>query len=142
MAGDLPGLETTPELLVALGVLEEIGSLLQGLGVSDESFREIVAAVRLVDAETVSAIHAHRVKELSPYYPESFQAEEGGLEAAERRLRAPIPAKRDLEPLPVVHMMPPAGSGLTSCCGRTPFELGGGQLTREEEYVNCPGSGV
>jgi hypothetical protein len=139
MAGDMPELETTPELLAALDALDEIGSIFLGFGVAEESFREIVAAVRLVDAETVGAIHARRVREMGPHYPESFQAEEDGLEAAEQRLRAPMPARRDLEPLPVVHMVPPVGSSLTLCCGRVPFELVGDQLTREEKYVNCPG---
>lgn len=39
---------------------------------------------------------------------------------------------------PVVHRCPPPGWGITPCCGRTPFELGGtDQLTEDEELVTC-----
>lgn len=139
MAGDPPGLETTPELLAALDALDNVEASIRGIGVHRCLVEEIVAAVRLVDAETVGAIHARRVREMGPNYPESFQAEEDGLEAAEQRLRASMPARRDLEPLPVVHMVPPVGSSLTPCCGQALFELGSVQFTREEKYVNCPG---
>ena len=39
----------------------------------------------------------------------------------------------------VVHGCPPDGSGLTPCCGRTPFELPLGDRISSEAPVTCPG---
>jgi len=42
----------------------------------------------------------------------------------------------------VVHGCPPDGSGLTPCCGRTPFELPLGDRISSEAPVTCPGAAV
>lgn len=36
----------------------------------------------------------------------------------------------------IIHMGPPDGSGLTPCCGKTPFEIGG-RITLHPELVTC-----
>lgn len=39
----------------------------------------------------------------------------------------------------IVHITPPQGSGLTPCCGKTPFELPRtDQMTTEHTDVTCP----
>lgn len=43
------------------------------------------------------------------------------------------------DPKEVVHGCPPDGSGLTPCCGRTPFELPLGDRISSEAPVTCPG---
>ncbi|MEE1763689.1 hypothetical protein [Streptomyces sp. SP18BB07] len=44
-------------------------------------------------------------------------------------------------PEPTTHASPPDGSGLTPCCGRTPFELPhGDRMTPEAEHVTCTAS--
>jgi hypothetical protein len=40
----------------------------------------------------------------------------------------------------VVHGCPPDGSGLTPCCGRTPFELPLGDRISSEAPTTCPGA--
>jgi hypothetical protein len=42
----------------------------------------------------------------------------------------------------VVHGCPPDGSGLTPCCGRTPFELPRTDRISSEAPVTCPGPGA
>jgi hypothetical protein len=42
----------------------------------------------------------------------------------------------------LVHGCPPDGSGLTPCCGRTPFELPRGDRISSEAPVTCPGPDV
>lgn len=40
----------------------------------------------------------------------------------------------------ITHACPPEGSGLTPCCGRSPFELPmTDRMTLEPELVNCRG---
>ncbi|MCX4885909.1 hypothetical protein [Streptomyces sp. NBC_00847] len=46
--------------------------------------------------------------------------------------------KTDVPP-EIVHGCPPDGSGLTPCCGRTPFELPLGDRISSEAPVTCPG---
>lgn len=92
----LPDLEKTDELVEALRELDKLRADLFAEGLDLEQFQEIVEAVRKVDAETVGAIHQHRIREFYPYFPESFQAEEDGYEAAEKRLRAEIPKEENL----------------------------------------------
>lgn len=41
----------------------------------------------------------------------------------------------------VVHGCPPDGSGLTPCCGRSPFELPLGDRISSEASTTCPGQG-
>jgi len=42
------------------------------------------------------------------------------------------------KPPPVTHLQPPDGSGLTPCCGRTPFELPGiDRMTGDPSAVSC-----
>ena len=43
-------------------------------------------------------------------------------------------------PAETVHACPPDGSGLTPCCGRTPFELPLGDRISSEASVTCPGA--
>ncbi|MEW2424848.1 hypothetical protein AB0911_30410 [Streptomyces nigra] len=44
-------------------------------------------------------------------------------------------------PITTVHECPPAGSGLTPCCGRPPFELPhSDRMTSESEDVTCAGA--
>lgn len=93
---DLPRLERTEELVEALQELQSLRVDFFVEGMSQEHFDEIVEAVRRVDAETVAAIHECRLRELYPYLPESFQAEEDGYEAAEKWLRAKIPKESEL----------------------------------------------
>jgi hypothetical protein len=92
----LPKMEKTDELVDALRELEETRLILNSFGLDEASVSEVIMRVRMVDAEIVAAIHRHRITELYPYFPESFQAEEGGYEAAEKRLRAEIPKEEDL----------------------------------------------
>lgn len=40
------------------------------------------------------------------------------------------------------HACPPDGSGLTPCCGRTPFELPLSDRISSEAPVTCPGAAV
>jgi hypothetical protein len=42
----------------------------------------------------------------------------------------------------IVHACPPDGSGLTPCCGRTPFELPLGDRISSEAPVTCPAPAV
>lgn len=94
---DLPRLEKTEELVEALRNFRRLrrSDLFAG-ELEQECFDEIVEAVRKVDAEIVGAIHQRRIYELSPYFPESFQPEENGYEAAEKWLRAELPEEEDL----------------------------------------------
>lgn len=93
---DLPRLEKTEELVEALQELQSLRVDFFVEGMNQEHFDEIVDAVRKVDAETVGALHQHRIHELYPYFPENFQAEEDGYEAAEKWLRADLPKENDL----------------------------------------------
>lgn len=44
------------------------------------------------------------------------------------------------EPAPLVHLAPPAGSGLTPCCGRTPLELPtSDRITASPSRATCTG---
>ena len=87
----LPKFEETDELAEARRELTDLRIGLFADGLDLERFHEIVMAVRKVDAEMVAAIHQHRISEFYPYFPESFQAEEDGYEAAEKLLRADPP---------------------------------------------------
>lgn len=93
---DLPELEKSEDLAEAIRDLKGLRTDFFINGLEMEHFRELVEAVRRVDAEIVSAIHERRVREMSPYYPESFQAEEDGYEAAEKWLRAALPEEWEL----------------------------------------------
>lgn len=93
---DLPGIEETEELAEARRELASLRTDLFVNGLSLEHFREVVAAVRAMDAEIVAAVHQHRINEFYPYFPEGFQAEEDGYEAAEKWLRADLPEEWDL----------------------------------------------
>lgn len=93
---DLPELEKSEDLAEAIRDLKGLRTDFFINGLEIEHFRELVEAVRRVDAEIVSAIHERRVREMSPYYPESFQAEEDGYEAAEKWLRAALPEEWEL----------------------------------------------
>lgn len=49
----------------------------------------------------------------------------------------------NLPPAPPVHACPPVGSGVTPCCGRTPFELPRtDRMETDPELVTCTGQGV
>lgn len=93
---DLPELEKSEDLAEAIRDLKGLRTDFFINGLEIEHFRELVEAVRRMDAEIVSAIHERRVREMSPYYPESFQAEEDGYEAAEKWLRAALPKEWEL----------------------------------------------
>lgn len=92
----LPDIEKTDELNEAIRELKELRTDLFVNGLELEHFQELVAAVRKVDAEIVAGVHRSRITEFYPYYPESFQAEEDGYEAAEKWLRADLPEEWDL----------------------------------------------
>lgn len=87
---DLPGIEETDELVAARNDLMALRNeaLVAGLGM--ERFQKLVQAVRKMDAEIIGAIHQHRISEFYPYFPESFQAEEDGYEAAEKWMRVDV----------------------------------------------------
>lgn len=93
---DLSKLEESEDLAEAIQDLKSLRTDFFINGLDIEHFRELVDAVRRVDAEIVASIHGHRARELSPYYPESFQAEEDGYEAAEKWLRAELPKEWEL----------------------------------------------
>ncbi len=93
---DLPKLEESEDLAEAIRDLKSLRTDFFINGLDIEHFRELVDAVRQMDAAIVGAIHEHRVRELGPYYPESFQAEEDGYEAAEKWLRAELPKEWEL----------------------------------------------
>lgn len=93
---DLPELEKSEDLAEAIRDLKGLRTDFLFNGLDIKRFRDLVEAVRRVDAEIVSAIHERRVREMSPYYPESFQAEEDGYEAAEKWLRAALPKEWEL----------------------------------------------
>ncbi len=93
---DLPKLEESEGLAEAIEDLKGLRTDFFVNGLDIEHFRELVDAVRRMDAEIVGAIHEYRVREMSPYYPESFQAEEDGYEAAEKWLKADLPEEWDL----------------------------------------------
>lgn len=46
----------------------------------------------------------------------------------------------DQSPAIVVHACPPGGSGLTPCCGRTPFEMTREVISRDPKLVTCGSS--
>lgn len=92
----LPSLEKTDGLVEALRELDKLRADFFVEGMDLEHFDEIVEAVRRVDAETVAAVHRRRIGELYPYFPESFEPERNGYEAAEQRLRADIPKEEEL----------------------------------------------
>ena len=54
-------------------------------------------------------------------------------------LRRLAPEAHDETRDETVHACPPYGSGLTPCCGRTPFELPRNDRISSEEIVTCPG---
>lgn len=93
---DLPEFEETEELAEARRDLVSLRTDLFINGLEMEQFRELVDAVRRMDAEIVGALHQRRISELRPYFPESFQAEEKGYEAAEKWLRAELPKEWEL----------------------------------------------
>jgi hypothetical protein len=87
----LPEIDHTDELRDALEMLDGMKRQMVLLGVAEAAVDILIEGVRLVDAETVAARCVRRIREMSPHYPESFQAEEYGLEAAETLLRSPMP---------------------------------------------------
>lgn len=93
---DLPEIEETEELAEARRKLVSLRTDLFINGLEIDHFQELVDAVREMDAEIVGAIHQHRISELRPHFPESFQAEESGYEAAEKWLRAELPEEWEL----------------------------------------------
>lgn len=93
---DLPGIEETDELAEARRDLMALRTDLFVNGLELEHFHALVEAVRTLDAEIVAAVHQRRINEFYPYFPESFQAEEDGYEAAEKWLRAELPEEWDL----------------------------------------------
>lgn len=93
---DLPGLDKGEDLVEAIQDLKDLRTDLFVNGLDLEHFQSLVEAVRHLDAEIVAAVHEVRVREMSPYYPESFQAEEDGYEAAEKWLRADLPEEWEL----------------------------------------------
>lgn len=56
-----------------------------------------VGLVRKADAELVKAREAHRDRELYPYYPSSYDAEQDGYTAVTELLEAPLPALDGVE---------------------------------------------
>lgn len=86
-----PMIRYTDELHEALVDFDAARRSLFAAGVSVEAIEGFVAVVRRVDAETIAARHIHRNGEFYPYFPESYQAEEDGLEDAENLLRGPMP---------------------------------------------------
>lgn len=95
MSADGPQVEGTSELREALADFARERTDLFIAGVDLETLNEFVDAVRRVDAETVAARHAFRIREMSPHFPEDFQAEEDGLEDAEKLLRGPMPGEEE-----------------------------------------------
>lgn len=93
---DLPKIEESEELAEAQRELAALRTDLFVNGLDLERFHEIVMAVRAVDAEIVAAIHQYRINEFYPYFPDDFQAEEDGYEAAEKWLRCDLPKEWDL----------------------------------------------
>jgi len=93
---DLPGIEETDELAEARRELVSLRTDLFINGLELEHFHELVEAVRKMDAEIVAAVHQRRINELYPYFPESFQPEEDGYEAAEKWLRCELPKEWEL----------------------------------------------
>ena len=89
-----PRISYTDELHQALEGFAHKKAILVAAGIPVEVVAEFVEAVRQVDAEVVAARHVHRNGELYPYYSEGYQAEEDGLEDAERLLRASMPEMR------------------------------------------------
>ncbi|MFE0472529.1 hypothetical protein ACFW2V_13035 [Streptomyces sp. NPDC058947] len=135
-----PEIEYTQELHDALTGFEDQRLELVVAGVDPRKLDALVRAVRNVDAELVAARHVQRNSDLSPYFPEDYQAEEDGLEDAEKLLRAPLPQRRergDGERV-VVHGCPPMGSAYTPCCNRTPFEVTG-RISVDATLVTCDG---
>jgi hypothetical protein len=136
-----PQFEYTDELHEALDDFTQQRTDLVVAGIDLERISEFVDAVRRVDAELIAARHVHRNGEFYPYYPESYQAEEDGLEDAEKLLRGPMPERQEREVV-VVHAFPPDGSGLTACCKKTPFEIARtDRMTQVAALVNCEGVG-
>lgn len=135
-----PQFEYTDELHEALDDFIQQRTDLFVAGIDLEVVNEFVNAVRRVDAELIAARHVHRNSEFYPYYPESYQAEEDGLEDAEKLLRGPMPEKQERETV-IVHAFPPDGSGLTACCKKTPFEIARtDRMTQVSDRVNCKGT--
>lgn len=136
----VPEVEYTDELHAALIDFERQKANFVAAGIDAQMVVEFIDVVRRADAELIAARHTHRNSEFYPYYPESFQAEEDGLEDAEKLLRSPLPEvqEKDRE---IVHAFPPAGSGITPCCGRTPFELPRSErMTQVAKLVTCTGT--
>lgn len=92
----LPEIDHDDELKEAISDLKSLRTDLFVNGLDLEHFQSLVEAVRRVDAEIVAGIHRHRISEFYPYFPESFQAEEDGYEAAEKWLRADLPEEWEL----------------------------------------------
>lgn len=93
---DLPKIEESEELAEARQKLVSLRTYLFIDGLDLERFHEVVMAVRAMDAEIVAAIHQYRINEFYPYFPDAFQAEEDGYEAAEKWLRCDLPKEWDL----------------------------------------------
>ena len=96
MSGDRPKLEKTDGLVQAIEEADGLRGTLLGFGLDKEAVCEVFATIRRLDAEIVAALHEYRNREMSPYYPDDFQAEEDGYDAAERSLRAPVPKVSEL----------------------------------------------
>lgn len=62
----------------------------------------------------------------------------GGVMDAAAELRR-VAAETPNTTVEIVHGCPPDGSGLTPCCGRTPFELPLGDRISSEAPITCPG---
>lgn len=90
-----PEVDYTAELHEALEVLDGMKRQAVSLGMASAAVDVLIDGVRQVDAEIVAARHVRRNRELSPYFPESYQAEEDGLEDAEKLLRSPLPQRRE-----------------------------------------------
>lgn len=137
----IPRFEYTDELHEALDDFVQQRTDLFVAGIDLEVVNEFVEAVRRVDAELIAARHVYRNGEFYPYFPESYQAEEDGLEDAEKLLRGAMPEKQEREVV-VVHALPPDGSGLTACCKKTPFEIAKtDRMTQVAALVNCADTG-
>ena len=59
-------------------------------------------------------------------------------------MNPPTDTQHDTEgPREIVHGCPPDGSGLTPCCGQTPFELPRtDRMATDPGFVTCTGQGA
>lgn len=119
-----------------------------------ETVSPAYARLQAAAKEATEAAHLHAMRGMRAVYqlcrqygfgdeliPASEVLAALGLDENANTVEPAAGARQDgAQPQEVVHGCPPPGSGVTPCCGRTPFELPRTDRISTEAPVTCPGN--